>query len=377
MEKMHKMISLRHLEVDGERMIGLKFYPDKVIQALVKTLPFPKWHKKQQLAYIKNNVVNYQMVLSTFRGVAWLDMRYFSKKGWMGSDDPSLVIEGYRKRKLAKGYKACPEGYFRELEARKYAINTVKTYIFCFEQFINFHANSPLNNLGEEAIRSFIQSLMRQGKSDSSVNQHINAIKFYYEIVHKMPNRYYDFPRPAKAEKLPEVLSKTDVLAMIDKTFNLKHQCIISLLYSAGLRRSELLELKITDIDSSRMSVKVRGGKGKKDRLSILSQRILKQLRLYYKAYVPKVYLFEGYKGEMYSTTSIAKVVSQAAKRVGIRKKVTPHMLRHSFATHLLEGGTDLRYIQALLGHNSSKTTEIYTHVAVNAFKNINNPLDC
>ncbi len=171
---------------------------------------------------------------------------------------------------------------------------------------------------------SFIQSLMRKGKSDSSVNQHINVIKFYYEIVHNMPNRYCDFPRSVKAEKLPEVLSKIDVFAMIDKTFNLKHQCIISLLYSAGLRRSKLLELKIKDIDSSRMSVKVRGGKGKKDRLSILSQRMLKQLRLYYKAYVPKVCLFEGYKGEMYSSTSIAKLVSQAANRVGIRKKVTP-----------------------------------------------------
>jgi site-specific recombinase XerD len=377
MEKLQKMISLRHLEVNGERMIGLKFYPDKVIQALVKTLPEPKWDKVRQMVYFINNPINYTQLLNTFKGVAWLDMRYFSKKGWMGCDDPSLVIEGYRKRELLKDQKQCPKAFLNELEARKYAINTVKIYVYCFEQFINFHANTPLNNLGEEAISSFIQSLMKQGKSDSSINQHINAIKFYYEIVHKMPNRYYDFPRPAKAEKLPEVLSKSDILAMIDKTFNLKHQCIISLLYSAGLRRSELIGLKITDIDSSRMSVKVRGGKGNKDRLTLLSNRMLKQLRLYYKAYLPKVYLFEGYRGEAYSTTSIAKVVSQAAKRAGIWKKVTPHMLRHSFATHLLEGGTDLRYIQALLGHNSSKTTEIYTHVATNAFKSINNPLDC
>ncbi len=371
------MISLRHIEINGERMIGLKFYPDKVIQALVKSLPHPKWHSKGQMAYIKNNKTNYEAILSTFKGVAWIDMRYFSKKGWIGCDDPSLVIDGYRKRELAKGYKACPDAYLNELEIRKYSVNTVRTYIYCFEQFINFHIKKPINDLGETEISTFIKSLMRQGKSDSSVNQHINAIKFYYEVVHKMPNRYYDFPRPTKTEKLPEVLSKEDILVMINKTYNLKHQCIISLLYSAGLRRSELIGLKITDIDSARMAIKVRGGKGNKDRLSLLSERLLKQLRIYYKAYSPKVYLFEGFTGEAYSGSSIAKVVTQAAKRAGIRKRVTPHTLRHSFATHLLEGGTDLRYIQALLGHNSSNTTEIYTHVATNAFININNPLDC
>jgi site-specific recombinase XerD len=218
---------------------------------------------------------------------------------------------------------------------------------------------------------------MHQSKSESSLNEHINAIKFYFEVVHKMPNRFYDFPRPAKAEKLPEILGKAAIMEMINKTYNLKHLCIISLLYSAGLRRSELINLQLTDIDSERMSVKIKGAKGGKDRISLLSNRMLKQLRLYYKTYLPKVYLFEGFDGAPYSGSSVVKVVSTAAKRAGIRQKVTPHMLRHSFATHLLEDGTDLRYIQALLGHNSSKTTEIYTHVATNIFKTIINPLDC
>jgi site-specific recombinase XerD len=377
MEPLQKMISLRHLQVNGKRLIGLKFYPDKVLQALVKGLPNPRWHSKGQMACIENNPTNYQAILNAFKGVAWIDMRYFSKKGWLGCDDPSLVIEGFRKRKLENGWKPCPNSFFNELELRKYAINTVRTYISCFEKFINFYRKSNINDLGDAEITAFIQSLIKGGASDSSINQHINAIKFYYEVVSKMPNRFYEFIRPPKAEKLPEVLAKEAVLKMIHTCSNLKHRCIISLLYSAGLRRSELLSLQIPDIDSKRMCINIRAAKGNKDRISMLSQKLLKELRIYYMEYKPKKYLFEGYEGHPYSGTSVGKIVHKAAKLAGIRKRVTPHMLRHSFATHLLEGGTDLRYIQSLLGHNSSKTTEIYAHVATNIFKTIINPLDC
>jgi site-specific recombinase XerD len=375
--KLDKMISMRHLQIEGQRMIGLKFYPDKVLQALVKSLPEVKWHKKSQMACIPNNSTNYKLILNTFKGVAWLDMRYFSKKGWLGSDDPSLVIEGYRRRLLPASHKRCPDNFLDELLQRKYAISTVRAYVHCFEQFINYHQSTTIEKLGDEEIKTFIQHLIKAHASESSINQHINAIKFYFEIVNRMPNRFYDFPRPPKAEKLPEVLSKQSILNMIKGTTNIKHKCILSLLYSAGLRRSELLALKITDINSDRMSITVKGAKGNKDRITILSHTVLNDLRIYYKIHRPKNYLFEGYKGTPYSGTSIGKIVRKAARRANIKQHVTPHMLRHSFATHLLENGTDLRYIQSLLGHNSSKTTEIYTHVAVNAFKNIVNPLDC
>lgn len=191
-----------------------------------------------------------------------------------------------------------------------------------------------------------------------------------------MPNRFYDLERPIKREQLPKVLSKAIVLAMIEKTINLKHKCFIAMIYSSGLRRSELLNLKIEDIDSNRMTVKVNDGKGGKDRLSTLSVHLLTLLRKYYKEYKPKEYLFEGQKGGKYSAGSVLKVVKAAAKRTGCRQTVTPHMLRHSFATHLLEDGIDLRKIQHLLGHNSLKTTEIYTHVATNYQLGIKNPLD-
>jgi site-specific recombinase XerD len=149
------------------------------------------------------------------------------------------------------------------------------------------------------------------------------------------------------------------------------------LLYSAGLRRGELLRLKIKDIDSSRMTVRVEQAKGKKDRYSILSEKLLLKLRAYFRKYRPKTYLFEGKPGQPYSASSVVKIVKKAAQAAHINKNVRPHTLRHSFATHLLESGTDLRHIQILLGHNSTKTTEVYTHVATNAFKTIKNPLDC
>jgi len=191
-----------------------------------------------------------------------------------------------------------------------------------------------------------------------------------------MPNRLYSIERPRVQKKLPAVLSKVGVKSMIESTNNLKHRCIISLLYSAGLRRSELLNLKLSDIDSSRMLIHIVDSKGNKDRYTLLSNHTLHDLKLYYKVYKPVSYLFESPKKGKYSPNSVGKIVTNAAIKAGIKKHVTAHTLRHSFATHLLEAGTDLRYIQLLLGHSSTKTTEIYTHVAKSSFDSIINPLD-
>jgi integrase/recombinase XerD len=208
------------------------------------------------------------------------------------------------------------------------------------------------------------------------VNQAVNSVKFYYEVVLGMPNRFYSIERPRSENKLPKVISKEEVLAIINATNNIKHKCIVSLLYSAGLRRSELLNLKITDIDSNRMLIRVENSKGNKDRMTLLSKSLLVDLRIYFKEYKPKKWLFEGAKGGIYGGESVLKIIKSACKRANVKRNVTPHTLRHSFATHLLEAGTDLRYIQTLLGHSSSKTTEIYTHVATKQFNNITNPLD-
>lgn len=204
----------------------------------------------------------------------------------------------------------------------------------------------------------------------------INSIKFYYEVVMEMPNRFYSIERPIKSEALPKVISLEEVQLIINNTNNIKHKCIVSLLYSAGLRRSELLNLKLEDIDSKRMVITVKHGKGNKDRLTILSPTVLADLRIYYKEWGPKTYLFESPKRGKYSPASIIKIIKNAAKKGRIRKNITPHMFRHSFATHLLENGTDLRYIQVLLGHSSTRTTEVYTQVAIHNIKTIISPID-
>ncbi len=370
-------ITLKHLVIGGNRMIGLQFYPDKVIQAMVKKLPEVKWSKQFQMVVLQNNTNNLNAVFDTFKGVAWVNTTSFFVNRPVNTSNEQLSVDTYRQRIHNPNWKYCPEDFYQKLEIRKYALNTAKIYIGMFERFINHykHIDDPMH-ISEQQVKQFLQKLVQEKRSDSYINQAINAIKFYFEVVKEMPNRFYDVERPIKKETLPKVISKQSVFRMIDSCTNIKHRCIVSLLYSAGLRRNELRHLQVDDIDSERMSIYIKDSKGGKDRLTLLSRRVLTDLRVYYQQYKPKKYLFEGTDAGKYSETSISKIVSRAASKAGIRKRVTPHMLRHSFATHLLESGTDLRYIQTLLGHNSSKTTEIYTHVAVNGLTSIKNPLD-
>ncbi|MCF7798114.1 MAG: site-specific integrase [Lentisphaeria bacterium] len=269
------------------------------------------------------------------------------------------------------------KSYHDRLILGRYSPSTIRTYMAYFKAFSNHFSGHNLENLTSAHINQYLLALIRdRAISSSQQNQRINAIKFYYEKVLGRQKLIFDIPRPAKEHKLPRVLSKNEIRRILGACTNLKHRCILTLIYSAGLRRSECIDLKITDIDSDRMVIHINGAKGKKDRVSLLSENTLILLREYYKVYKPKEYLFEGAHGGKYSPASIGMILKRAASQAGIFKTVTPHMLRHSFATHLLEQGTDLRYIQELLGHNSSKTTEIYTHVSKKALANIKNPVD-
>lgn len=308
--------------------------------------------------------------------MVWIDCASFFASNKIKTNNNPVRIKDFRKRKLPNGHRPCPEEFLQKLELKRYAINTAKTYINLFERFINHYKNKELTHIDENDIKAYLLLLVRQEKSNSFINQMINSIKFYYEIVLEMPNRFYSIDRPIKKESLPKVISLEEVQLIIKNTNNIKHRCIVSLLYSAGLRRNELLNLKLDDIDSKRMLITIKNGKGNKDRLSILSKSVLNDLRIYYKQWRPKIYLFEGPNNKKYSATSILKIIKMAAKKAGIKKNISPHMLRHSFATHLLENGTDLRYIQVLLGHSSSKTTEIYTQVAINNIKKIKSPIE-
>ena len=371
-----KSITLYHLMIHNKRMIGIKFTPDKLIQGLIKGLPNPRWSDQHQMAYIDNTKEQLDILLDTFRGVVWINFNRFYPNKPLNTTNENVDVEWFRRRKLPLGYRVCPEEYLLKLELKRYSNSTVRIYVNFFEMFINHYKEKDLYSIDESDIRAFLQEKIQSNFSNSYLNQAINAIKFYYEVVLGMPNRFYAIERPRKEFKLPTVIAKEEVLAMIDNTYNLKHKCIIQLLYSAGLRRSELINLKPMDIDSKRMLIRVEDSKGKKDRYTLLSKTVLTDLRAYYKEWQPQNYLFEGRKASKYAATSVLQIVKKAAEKAGISQTVTPHTLRHSFATHLLESGVDLRQIQVLLGHGSSKTTEIYTHVATNTFNTIKNPLD-
>lgn len=369
-------ITLKHLLIEHQKHIGLKYYSNRALDTIVRELTEVTWSDEFGMYHVPNNKDNLNQIFKLFKGVAWINCKYFFDTPRAMNGNAPLNRDWYENREVKKGYRKCPKEYMDKLEIKKYSNNTFKSYVSCFEAFINHFKNKELIEINELDIRSYVTILIRRGLSDSYINQSINSIKFYYEVVMNMPNRFYAIERPRKTKKLPTVLSKEEIIKLIDCTNNIKHRCIVELLYSAGLRRNELLNLKIKDIDSNRMLIKIEGAKGNKDRFTLLSEKTLEDLRLYFREWRPKKYLFEGQFGGQYSGSTVGKIVKRAAFKANILKNVTAHTLRHSFATHLLENGTDLRYIQLLLGHNSTKTTEIYTHVATSSFDMIKNPLD-
>ena len=280
---------------------------------------------------------------------------------------------------FGKEYISCPLAYLEKMRLRNYSINTMRTYHSLLLRFFNSHKFNIeiINNFTEEEINQYHREMIQSKKySYSTINQSLNAIKYYYnEILNRALEPEY-IERPKKAKDLPKVLNKKEVIAVMKTIKNLKHKCIVFLSYSSGLRIGELLELKTEDLDFERSLIHVRDAKGRKDRYTLLSENMGKLLKRYLDEQNPREYLFEGQHGGKYSPTSIGKVWRRALKDAGITTKYTFHSLRHSFATHLLENGTDLRYIQQLLGHSSSRTTEIYTHVSNRYMGNIKSPGD-
>lgn len=278
---------------------------------------------------------------------------------------------------LTKAWIALPIIYGETLRLMRYSPATIKNYESQFRSFLSFIYPKDSEQIEEADIHKFMLHLVNEKQvTIATQNQAVNAIKFYLEFVKKGERKVYHIDRPRKERKLPMVLSEDEVVAMLTATSNLKHKSILCLFYSAGLRRSELLKLKPADIDRGRSMIYVRGGKGKKDRITLLSKVACALLLRYVEIYQPKEYLFEGEHGGPYSERSVHGIVKRAARQAGINKNVSPHTLRHSFATHLLERGTDLRYIQELLGHESSRTTELYAHVTKRGFEQLVSPLD-
>jgi site-specific recombinase XerD len=349
--------------------VRLLFQYDQELIRVIKTLPFYSWD-------IKNRWWTVAHTEPALKQLA----QFCNQAGWTYAfHDDIRNIDRKPRPKAADipNYRTVPECYTEKLTVLRYSPNTIKTYKDCFGEFINYYSQKELSEISAEEIQVYLLYLVEVRKiSTSYQNQAINAIKFYYEKVLKGKRHVYYMDRPRKEKILPTVLSETEVKMILESITNLKHKCLIMACYSAGLRISEALNLKPADIDSRRMMILIRGGKGKKDRITLLSGRLLELLREYYRLYKPSEYLFEGQMGGQYSERSAQMVLKIAVKKAGITRPVTLHTLRHSFATHLLENGTDLRYIQSLLGHSSPKTTQIYTHITTKGFDQIKSPLD-
>jgi len=268
------------------------------------------------------------------------------------------------------------EDFKKILEVKRYSPNTIKVYVSVVK-LAKGYFDQPLEHISESELQEYFYFLVHKKKASYSYQKQIAlGLKLFYNELFKR-NLNLEFLLPKfKPKTLPVILSQKESKSLINSIKNLKHKSMVSVAYGSGLRISELLNLKIADIDSDRMTLRIIGAKGNKDRYVPLSIKALKLLRLYYEQYQPKVYLFEGQKGGKYSMTSFNAVLKRAANAARLTKKVTSHTLRHSFATHLLENGTDIRVIQKLLGHNSIKTTMIYTQVTSPILEGVKSPLD-
>lgn len=267
--------------------------------------------------------------------------------------------------------------YIETLQLKSYSKATIKTYTNEFSQLLYLLKEMPASELSYERLRSYFLYCTNELKlSEHTLHSRINAIKFYFEQMLNRPKFMAEIPRPKKPSVLPKVFNQNEIKRIFSVTVNPKHLLMLQLCYGMGLRVSEIVNLKIADIDSGRMQVLIQSSKGKKDRYVTLPDSVLKSLRDYYQTYKPKEYLFEGQYGGQYSIRSAQLIFKSAMKKAGIRKRVGIHGLRHSYATHLLEYGTDISFIQKLLGHNNIKTTLIYTHVSKADIGKIKSPLD-
>lgn len=258
-----------------------------------------------------------------------------------------------------------------------FSVNTIRTYSVEFAQLLYIIKDFPVQNLSPEKLKSYFLYCVKELQlSENQIHSRMNAVKFYFEKVLHQEKLFFDIPRPKKPLLLPKSLNTKEIKKLFSVVENPKHQLILRLCYGMGLRVSEIVNVKIADIDSVANRVLIQQSKGKKDRYVNLPNATLSEMRSYYQQYKPKDYLFEGQFGGHLTTRSVQSVFKNAMQKADIRKKVGVHGLRHSYATHLLKYGTDISLIQKLLGHNSIKTTLIYTNVTDRHIQNVKSPLD-
>lgn len=351
-------------DTSGAVKIAFQYSPELV--GKIKTIDGRKWHAPTKCWIVPYSADIIEKIRKAF-------------------EDEEVVIE----RKLKAGirlediktkvpdYEESIKEIKAELKLRGYSRRTAKTYLSYIQQYVDYFGRSP-KELTESHIREYIVHLVDEKKISRSYHSGaVSAVKFLYDNVLKSPRIVGNLPRPKKEHKLPIVFNESEVAEVIGAISNLKHRLIMMMIYSGGFRVHEIVRLRVEDVDEERRLIRVMG-KGCKERYTLLSDVALAELRKYMAEYkITAGWLFPGQRpGRYLSTRSVQAICKDALEKAAITKKGSPHKFRHSFATHLLEAGVDLRYIQELLGHRSSKTTEIYTHVSTNQLGKIKSPLD-
>jgi integrase/recombinase XerD len=322
------------------------------------------YHPNQKLWSLINTAENKKMVALKFKG------NYVIQTIQIQPIKPKKIELN---EKLIEGLSLCEQKFV----LKSFSVSTIKIYLGALTNFFSFFRTRNFEEVTKDEVESYVYHLKSKYKiSDAKQNLVINAIKAYYEHVLGKPREYYDIQRPKKSKSLPNVFSKEEVKLLLENPKNIKHKAILLTIYSAGLRISEAINLRVKDIHSDEGKIFVKDSKGKKDRNTVLSPILLSVLRTYYKTHKPSYWLFEGQDGGKYSSKSIQNILRKAIDNSGVNPWGTVHTLRHSFATHLLQEGVNLRLIQSMLGHRSSKTTEIYTHILSINNKTVKSPLD-
>ncbi|QDO94691.1 tyrosine-type recombinase/integrase [Formosa sediminum] len=351
--------------------ICMAFKYNEVLIRRVKLLPNAQWSVTLRQWYIKYNEDSISLIHDIFKDYALINDSNL---------DVSLLNRTKhikRVRQICESHRTLLKAYRNYLRGKRYSESTVTSYLTLMADVIEFYDGKPIEKLDNRVVENFVEQVMVPKKyAISTHRQLISAVKHFKTFYPNCQIQDLDLLRPKKDKLLPTVLSQSQMLDLIRCTENLKHRTIIALIYSCGLRIGEVVNLKLEAIDIDRRQLIVKQGKGRKDRYIILAESCLPLLNNYIFTYRPKIYVFEGQNQPQYSAESIRAFLKRSCKKAKITKRITPHTLRHSYATHLLEQGIDIRYIQELLGHSKPETTMIYTHVSKKDLLHIKSPLD-
>ena len=377
-KKRRPKIRLELLEHRNKRWWALRYAYNDEIRLRLKQLNFIKWSRTHHCFYMAREGRNLSLLIDHFRGRNWIDLKNIYLPPVKITNDTTIrSLKSKATNRISSEVLEKIDIVRCWMEQKRYAPSTIKTYIGFIKQFFAAHPGLLWDGLTLDLVEQYNHHQFIEKKhSYSTQNQWINAIKMYCSVHHLDTLAAEDILRPRRVYQLPDVLTLEEVTFIFRSLDNMKHKSLLMLIYGCGLRIGEALALKLTDIQSAEGLIYVRSAKGNKDRRVPLSDKLLVVLRQYVRIYRPQVYLYEGDTGGQYSASSARQVLKRAVRKVGIKKRVTLHTLRHSYATHLTQKGVNIQYIQEILGHRSPKTTMLYTHLSGKDIRNIKSPLD-